>query len=304
MSTITDESFCSPLGHDEKVVLITGCSSGIGQSLAIQLSSKCNNYRVLATMRKVVEQPETMNLCDLHPLDVVQDKSVEKILQFIDENYGGRVDILINNAGYGVPGCLEDVSISAAQSVFDVNVWGPMRLVQAVAPRMRRTGTGGLIVNVSSISGVIGQPFSDIYTASKQALEGMFESYRYSVAKDNIKVLSVNPGPTVTSFGERFKKEADGGAYGIVHRWASEISHRNENGQTAEECAAEIIKVIEREIVKDVSKPGAQLATMWNGTSDFSRHIVNSVKKFPDGASGTYAERLAVARQMFNDFNS
>lgn len=284
--------------ESDRVVIITGCSRGIGVQLAVQLSQK-SKYKVIATLRTPSSAPVLLkeSSCDIQPLDVTQDASINKLSSYVTKTYGG-CDVLINNAGFGIPGSIEAVTIGDAKRVFDVNVWGVMRVCQKFVPQMRERG-GGLVLTVSSTSGVCGQPHADIYTASKMAVEGLLESYRYAVEKDNIKIVLVNPGPTDTDFGLRYQTEGE-----LQHSkdnrtsfWMGEVARRNANGQPSDECAREIITVIEREIGKDV-RDGKDSVSFWNPTSDFSRRVVTSVLKNPDGHTGIYAERFEAARKV------
>lgn len=284
-----------------QVVVITGCSSGIGLHLALQLCDSPLNYSVITTVRKLSTASTLLtsnSLCDVIQADVTCEDDMQRIKRHIEDTYDGRCDVLVNNAGYGVSGCIEDVSVDTAKRVFDVNVWGPMRLCQLLVPLMRSRGNGGLIMTVSSMSGVVGQPYSDVYTASKFAIEGLMESFRYAVQHDNIKVVSVNPGATNTSFATRFKKESK--TSGVAAYWAQEIASRNVNGQPVSECAEKIVEVLEREFGKDV-RDGRESAVMWNGTSMFSQKVIERVKLSPDGVSGIYKERFEVGRKMYRD---
>lgn len=177
-------------------VLITGCSSGIGLSTALEFA-KNPKFKVWASMRdtsawKDVPIPKNVVLISL---DVTSDESVtsavSKILQ-VDT----KIDILVNNAGYGMVGTLETVHIEEAKKMFDVNVWGVVRVLQAVLPSMRKRMRGH-VIGVSSTSGIRATPANDFYVGSKFALEGISEAMRYSLAAFNISVTSVIPGPVV-----------------------------------------------------------------------------------------------------------
>ena len=148
-----------------KVVLITGCSTGIGHDLAQRLTQ--SGYTVVATARKV----ETLN--DLEsalrlPLDVTQSDSVNNAVARTLRQFG-RVDVLVNNAGYAIRGALEEIPEEQARQVFDVNMFGVLRMIQAVVPYMREQ-KAGRIINISSIAGKLSTPVNGIYSASKFAL--------------------------------------------------------------------------------------------------------------------------------------
>jgi NADP-dependent 3-hydroxy acid dehydrogenase YdfG len=128
-------------------------------------------------------------------LDVTSDDSVTQAVNRILKD-DGKIDIVINNAGYGMVGTLETVHIAEAQKMFDVNVWGVVRVLQAVLPSMRQAKRGH-VIGISSTSGIRATPANEFYAGSKFALEGISEAMRYSLAAFNISVTNVNPGPVV-----------------------------------------------------------------------------------------------------------
>ena len=177
-------------------VLITGCSSGIGQATALEFA-KNSKYKVWASMRDIsawkdVPVPNNVILIEL---DVTSDESVSKAIDKILK-VDTKIDILVNNAGYGLVGTLETVHIDEAKKMFDVNVWGVVRVLQAVLPSMRKNKRGH-VIGVSSTSGIRATPANEFYAGSKFALEGISEAMRYSLAAFNISVTNVNPGPVV-----------------------------------------------------------------------------------------------------------
>lgn len=285
-----------------KVVVVTGCSSGIGFELVSQLCAEAGVYHVIGTARtlgnEAVAQLEAKG-CDMHVLDVTDEQSVKSLSAYVREKYG-RCDVLVNNAGYGVPGSIEAISVDEGRAVFEVNVWGVMRMIQNFLPLLRKT-SGGMIVTVSSLSGVIAQPFADIYAASKFAVEGMLESLRYSVASDNIKVCVVNPGATESKFGSRFIEEAEplgstvNKAQKLAQLWANEINRRNCSGHPADQCAKYIVEVIKRDADADL-KNG--LTPFRNHTSEFAKDVMSQVLIDPSATSKIYSERLEVAQQF------
>ena len=136
-------------------------------------------------------------------LDVSSEQSVNAAVAELESKEGRGVSIVINNAGYGMVGYLESVDVDQAKEVFDVNVFGAVRVLQACLPSMRKSG-GGYIINVSSLSGIRGIPCFEFYTGSKFALEGIMDSLRYTLASFNIDITNVNPGPVRTAFGVIF----------------------------------------------------------------------------------------------------
>ena len=178
-----------------KVVLITGCSTGVGRDLAAQLSQA--GYQVVATARRI-ESLAGLSVAMTAALDVTAPESIAAVVSAVLERFG-QIDVLINNAGCGVRGAVEEVPIALTQAVFDVNVCGPIRLIQAVAPSMRRHG-GGRIVNISSIAGRLVTPVNGVYSASKAALEALSDALRYELAHWGILVIVVEPGSLKTAF--------------------------------------------------------------------------------------------------------
>lgn len=172
-----------------KVILITGCSTGIGRDLAQRLTKA--GYRVIATARKV----ETLDGVDTTlklPLDVTNPASVEKAVAHVIQQLG-RIDVLVNNAGYGVRGALEEVPVEQTQQMFDVNVFGVLRMIQAVVPHMRQQKSGR-IINISSIAGKLPTPVNGTYSASKFALEALSDALGFELAAFGIRVVVVEPG--------------------------------------------------------------------------------------------------------------
>jgi len=173
-----------------QVVLITGASSGIGMATAQLLQGR--GYRVYAAARQV-EKMESLAQAGVRllALDVTREESMTSAVQTILEE-AGRIDVLVNNAGYGSYGALEDVPMSEAKYQFEVNIFGLARLIQLVLPAMRRQQSGK-IINVSSIGGRIGEPHGAWYHATKFALEGLSDSLRMELRQFNIPVVVIQP---------------------------------------------------------------------------------------------------------------
>ncbi|XP_055975673.1 retinol dehydrogenase 8 [Sorex fumeus] len=196
-----------------QTVLISGCSSGIGLELAVKLAhDPRQRYRVVATMRDLGKKGALEAAagdalgCTLTvaQLDVCSDESVAQCLSDIP---GGDVDVLVNNAGVGLAGPLEGLSLAAMRNIFDTNFFGAVRLVKAVLPAMKRRRRGHIVV-VSSVMGLQGVIFNDVYAASKFALEGFFESLAIQLLQFNIHVSLVEPGPVSTSFEGKILEQA------------------------------------------------------------------------------------------------
>jgi len=174
---------------------VTGASSGIGKAAALALLEA--GFEVVGTSRNTsgVTQRDGLTFLDL---DVASDQSVTTVVQRVIERFG-RLDVLVNNAGVGSAGAAEESSVAQAQSVFDVNVFGVIRMTKAVLPHMRAQG-GGRIINISSVLGFIPAPYMAIYAASKHAMEGYSESLDHEVREHGVRVLLVEPAYTNTAF--------------------------------------------------------------------------------------------------------
>ena len=178
------------------VALVTGASTGIGHATAKALQNA--GFRVFGTSRRAAAERSdgvTMLTCD-----VTDDASVAKLVDEVLAK-AGRIDLLVNNAGIGLLGGAEESSIAQAQALFDVNVFGVLRVTNAVLPTMRRQGKGR-IVNLSSILGLIPSPYNALYASTKHAIEGYSESLDHELRTFGIRVVLVEPGYTRTSFEE------------------------------------------------------------------------------------------------------
>jgi NAD(P)-dependent dehydrogenase (short-subunit alcohol dehydrogenase family) len=181
------------------VVVITGCSTGLGLEMALAFGRE--GATVYATMRDTSKSGPLVDACardglrvQVVELDVTDDSSVEAAAARILDATGGCVDVLVNNAGIGAFGAVEDTDAVAARPIMETNFWGPFRMIQAFVPAMRARGAG-LVVNVSSLSGrVPASPCLGFYAASKHALGAMSEALRYEVAGAGIRVLLVDLG--------------------------------------------------------------------------------------------------------------
>jgi NAD(P)-dependent dehydrogenase (short-subunit alcohol dehydrogenase family) len=180
-----------------KTVLVTGASTGIGQCCARRLVA-CG-YRVFGTSRKSPLEPSRADDgVEMFQMDVDDDSSVSRGVQTVVER-AGRIDAVVNNAGWGLMGAVEDTSIDEARAQLETNFFGAVRICHEVLPVMRRQG-GGHIVNISSLGGVVGLPFSGFYSASKFALEGLSEALRLETRRFGIRVVLIEPGDFRSNF--------------------------------------------------------------------------------------------------------
>ena len=169
---------------DIKTAIVTGAASGIG--LATAKALKAAGYRVYGTSRRPAQGRDgdvTMLACD-----VTDDASVEALVRTV-HGETGRIDLLVNNAGFGISGAAEESSVAQAQALFDVNLFGVIRTTRAVLPLMRAQA-GGRLVNISSILGLVPAPYMAVYSASKHALEGYSESLDHEVRGQGIRVVA------------------------------------------------------------------------------------------------------------------
>ena len=238
----------------EKIAVVTGTSTGIGFETALALARE--GYYTYATMRdttksqKIKELGQKENLkINVLKLDVDDENSVKTAIQkILDEKQ--RIDVLVNNAGWGLWGCVEDVSVDEFKAQFDTNFFSIIRLIQEVGPAMRKQGSG-TIVNVSSVVGRIGFPASPAYISSKFALEGLSESLRFELAPFGIDVVIIEPGVIKTNFMKNMKMAEKYGPESvymdITDKVVSGVKMMCEMGTDPKEVADAIIKATKDE---------------------------------------------------------
>jgi NAD(P)-dependent dehydrogenase (short-subunit alcohol dehydrogenase family) len=225
-----------------RVVLISGASSGIGRAIAELLASR--GYRVFAGVRASATTSPSPGI-EVLPVDVRDETSVNAC---VDEVYNraGRIDVLINNAGVNLVGAVEETSIGQAQALFDTNVVGALRMIQAVLPGMRRQGTGQ-IVNISSVLGFIPAPFMGVYASTKHAIEGLSESLDHEVRAFGIRVILIEPSYARTrldSSAAQAERRID--AYAAQRlRTAAAITRSTNTGLEPGVIASEVLRAIE-----------------------------------------------------------
>lgn len=231
----------------KKTVLITGASSGIGKVTAEYLSSK--GYIVYGTSRSACLPPEKQTDISFHliQMDVNSSASVKKTIDFILEKEH-KIDVVINNAGWGIAGSIEETSIQKTKTLFETNYFGTQRVCQAVLPSMRRK-KNGCIINISSIGGVLGLPFQGIYSATKFAVEALTETLRMEVYPFGIQVVLIEPGDFKTAFTtnrEKIIQKTKHSPYTSVQTKATTIFERDEQqGSSPQSIAILIEKIIQ-----------------------------------------------------------
>ncbi len=211
-------------------VLVTGSSSGIGRMTAEVFAR--NGWRVYATARNPDDVSDLAEMgMETPPLDVTDGEQIRNVVELIAEE--GTVDAVVNNAGYGQMGAIEEVPTDSVESQFEVNVYGPHRVARAALPYMREQGDG-TIINVSSVAGQVSLPGMGVYAGSKHALEAMTDALRAEVDGFGIDVALIEPGPVETSFLNRADDELEGtedtGAYEDLYdsfeRYSEEMTGR------------------------------------------------------------------------------
>ncbi len=241
----------------QQVVLITGTSSGFGRLIAETLARK--NFQVFATMRDLsgrnaaaareiaeLAKRESLSFEPLE-LDVTEDTSVERAVSKVAMKCG-RIDVLVNNAGYGIMDLAESVTMAQAQRQFDTNFFGVLRMNRAVLPVMRRQGSG-LLLHVSSGAGRLAIPGMGLYCASKFAMEALAETYRYELAALGIDSVIIEPGAYATPIMQKLERGEDPGrkaGYGemaqVPERLQAKIASSRSNPQ---EIADAVLQIIE-----------------------------------------------------------
>jgi len=192
----------------EKVALVTGSSSGIGLETVLSLAR--DGYHTFASMRNVGKAGELEHAAkkenlpvEIIELDVDKEESIiSAVKKVVTKN--GRLDVLVNNAGYGQFGCTEDLTINDFRKQFETNFFSIVRIIQEVAPIMRKQNSGN-IINISSVVGRMGLPGSPAYISSKFALEGLGECLRYELGQFGIKTTMIEPGVIKTNFFNSMK---------------------------------------------------------------------------------------------------
>ncbi|WP_133128442.1 SDR family NAD(P)-dependent oxidoreductase [Legionella nagasakiensis] len=181
-----------------KTIFITGCSSGIGHAAALALSMR--GHKIVASCRKNEDVQTLLGLgIDTVQMDMNDSLSIMAGFKDLLAKTDGRLDVLINNAGYGQAGALEDLDRETLRQQFETNVFGLMELTRLAIPVMRRQGQGR-IINLSSVLGIISLPFRGAYNASKYAVEGLSDTLRLELKPSGIAVICIQPGPINSQF--------------------------------------------------------------------------------------------------------
>jgi len=225
-----------------KVVLITGGSSGIGKSIGEFLQDK--QYIVYGTSRS----PEKCinSKIKLIELDVRDQESINKAVNYVIYQEG-RIDVVINNAGVGITGPLEEIPLEEIKNNFETNLYGPIQVIKAVLPQMRLQKSG-LIINITSIAGYMGLPYRSVYSASKGALELITEALRMEVKSFGIEITNVAPGDFATNIasGRYHAPLLNNSPYNKTYRETLETMNTHvDSGSNPNKMAAVIFKIIQ-----------------------------------------------------------
>lgn len=232
-----------------KTAVVTGGSSGIGLSLCRLLSEK--NYKVYSLSRTENEENNAIHIA----ADVTDDASVKSAFQRIAEE-AGCIDLLINNAGFGISGTIEFTETADAERQFQVNFFGMLRCIKAALPLLRRTK--GRILNISSAAAIFSIPFQGFYSASKAAINSLTLALRNEVKNFGITVCAVMPGDVRTGFTAMRKKDASGDAlyHNMIEASVAVMEKDEQNGMTADHAARCIIKIAEKRSVRPLYTVG------------------------------------------------
>lgn len=226
-----------------KTVLVTGASSGIGKATAIYLAQ--NGYTVYGAARRI-EKLNELKPFGVQPiaLDITNDESISACINHI-QTVSGSVDILVNSAGLGSYGALEDVPMNEAKNQLEINLFGAARLIQLVLPAMRKNNWGK-IVNISSIGGKVGLPMGTWYHASKFAIEGLSDSLRNEVRQFGIDVIVIEPGGTKSEMveigGNDLLRVSGNTAYSNLAKGLSNMYSTMEEGASEPIVIAKLIR--------------------------------------------------------------
>ncbi|MEM9294019.1 MAG: oxidoreductase [Acidobacteriota bacterium] len=270
-----------------KTAFVTGASSGIGKATAKQLLK--DGYAVYVAARRVEKMRDLEELgATALAMDITVEEQVVAAVERIQQERGG-VDVLVNNAGFGMYGAMEDTSIDDARYQFEVNIFGLARLTQLVLPAMRERGAGK-IVNISSIGGKIYTPLGSWYHATKHALEGWSDCLRLEVAPFGIDVIIIEPGLIKTEFGDVMMdpmlERSGSTAYGpIAQRLAKAVkeSYEGNSGSPPEVISRLISKALKvrrprtRYAAGQLAKP-LLFIRKWTGDRTFDKAVMSQVK--------------------------
>ena len=235
-----------------KIAVVTGASSGIGRETAKLLSE--NGYRVWGLSRRGGEDTETLRQLSC---DVTDEAQVQQAFRTVFEQEG-RLDLLVNNAGFGISGAVEDTALDSAKKQLDVNFFGCFLCSKAAVPYLRQSG-GGRIINISSMAAVLSIPFQSFYSASKSAINSLTLALANELRPFGIAVCALMPGDVKTGFtAAREKSEASNAYAGVVKKSVATMEHDEQNGMSPRKLAEAVLKLATAKHPKPLSTCGAQ----------------------------------------------
>ena len=241
---------------NQKVAIVTGSSTGIGYETSLTLAR--DGFITYATMRNLNKAENIKSIATkenlpirIKQLDVTDDVSVKNAVEAISSETGERIDVLVNNAGYGLNGAFEDLAMDEIKAQYETNVFGLIRVTQAVLPIMRRQKSG-TIVNISSGAGRFGFPNGSAYVSTKFAVEGLSESISYELEPFGIKVIIIEPGVIRTNFGSGLviaKKSQDPNSHysQMMKKIASSFEQLMKNSSSPDLVANVVLKAVKDE---------------------------------------------------------
>ena len=240
-----------------QTILITGATDGLGKAAALLLAEQ--GYRIFAGGRSAEKRAQLDTLANEKRLpletlemDVCDDDSVERAVAVVHQK-GGKIDVLINNAGLAYVATVEDMTMEDWRRQFETNFFGVVRVTQAVLPKMRERRSGRIIM-ISSVSGLVTPPTQGAYSASKHAIEGLSNALRHELYPFGVKTILIEPGYIVTNIQQTavelvqpYQEKIQKGAYARVYAgsWSGAKSSRAKSKTTPEDCARIILTAIE-----------------------------------------------------------
>ena len=235
-----------------KIAIVTGASGGIGQATAQLLCQ--NGWRVYDFSRSGGE--DSGLLCHIQ-CDVTQEAQVQQAFQTVFEREG-RLDLLVNNAGFGISGAAEDTPLDKAKKQFDVNFFGCFVCCKAAIPYLRQTG-GGRIINISSMAAVLSIPFQSFYSASKSAVNALTLALQNEVKPFGITVCALMPGDVKTGFTAAREKSSASDSYkAVAQKSVSTMERDEQNGMAPQTLAKAVLRLAKQKHPKPLSTCGAQ----------------------------------------------
>lgn len=237
-----------------KTVIVTGASSGIGLATAKLFSE--NGCSVYDFSRSGKDNGKIIHIT----CDVTDEESVRNAVSCVIEKEG-KIDVLVNNAGFGISGAAENTDTAKAKKQFDVNFFGTFNVSKAVIPFMRDKNSG-MIINISSMAAPLAIPFQLFYSASKSAINSLTLALANEVRPFGIKVCAVMPGDVKTGFTAAREKDSDSGFYSkVLNKSVSVMEHDEQNGMSPDEIAKKVYKLSLQKNPKPISSVGLQYQT-------------------------------------------